>query len=54
MNAAKGMIAAIVWVVWISGALAIQYMCRWQGLAIYLVGSVLYAVWCRLLERSMK
>lgn len=48
----KGLIAALVWVVWMAGAMAIQYMCNWPGLMIYLVGSILYAVWCKMLERS--
>lgn len=52
MNAAKRITALVVWITWLTGAVYMQYLAGWRGIAIYIIGSVTYAVWCRLLGRS--
>lgn len=50
----RGFTAMIVMLVWLAGSVLSRVLGGWWGLAVYIIGSTAYAVWCRLLERSMK
>ena len=49
----SGVMAVIVWAAWLAMGVYIPFAEDKLPIVLYIAGSVCYALWCRLLERSL-